>query len=127
MTDRGHRAAPSCWFYRIALVLLGIPVGFQLLLGVGEVATWDLGGLAHLLLAAPLIVLGLLARRAPVPTATTLIVLGSVVALGFVALVAGRELPLPTIALVEVILLLPVVAGILLLLDATTPWARSGR
>lgn len=99
----------------LALALLAVPIGFQLLFAIGEVAGGDASGLVHLVTAAPLIAVAVIALRRPALAGAILLLVGLAIALGYLILVSGRAMPIETIVIVEAILLVPVVAGILLI------------
>ena len=99
----------------LVIALLGVPIAFLLLFAVGEVAGGDASGLVHLVTAAPLLVLAIIALRRPALTGAILTLGGLAIAFGYLLLVSDRAFPVETIVIVEAILLLPVVAGILLI------------
>ena len=108
------------WVLIGALVLLAVPIGFQLLFAIGEVAGGDLTGLTHGVLALPLIALAVAALRRPTLAGAILLGLGVPIAIGYLLLVANRDFTIETILIVEAVLLMPVLAGALLVLAGRT-------
>jgi predicted membrane protein len=101
---------------RIGIGLLSIPLGFLLLFTLGEVFSGDWSGLSHLIQAAPLILLILVAFKKPF--------IGGLL-LSAISLILGTwyalDVPfgLQTIVLVELFLFVPpFVAGLLLIWSA---------
>lgn len=100
---------------KIGLSLLLIPVSFLLFFGIGEMIGGVTGGFMHLVQLLPLVILFIVALFNSEWAGYLLIIIGSI--LGTLYLITTR-FPWPTILLVELMLfLMPVVAGILLLLS----------
>lgn len=113
------------WSRHMAFALLTIPIGFLLLFGILELAAGELGGIGHLVLAAPLIALAFVATRRPIVAGSILIGVGLFVAIAYLALVMDRDAPLALVALVEAILLVPVLVGIALVVSERPSGRRS--
>lgn len=97
------------------LALLLLPVGFLLIFAIGETLGGDLSGLQHLVQAAPLVLLALLAWSLPTLGGVVLLVIGGLLALAYPLLIRG--LPVGTLLLVEAILFAPaVLSGLLFVL-----------
>jgi peptidoglycan/LPS O-acetylase OafA/YrhL len=114
--DEGARRSKAA-----AFVLLGLGFAFYLMFAVGELAGGDISGVQHLLPAAILAALLWLGRRRPRRAGIILLVLSVPFAVGYVALLVVRDLPL-TWALV--VALPPVVTGLLLVRAGREAGAR---
>lgn len=110
----------------IAIVLLAVPIGFELLFAIGEVLGGDPSGVMHAVLAVPLLALAVAAVRWPARVGAILVVVGVAVALAYLVLVSGSSLRIGTVVIVEAVLLLPVLAGILLIAGSRPARPPSG-
>lgn len=121
----------------IALALLAIPIASVTIFFVGETVTAGLAvSFQHAVELVPLLLLAVLGWWRPLIAGTVLAGLGTLIAVAYLmpALLAGTFPPAAAV-IVEPVLLLPVVAGILLIIharrsprpDSGTPRAGSGR
>ncbi|CCF84752.1 DUF7670 domain-containing protein [Nitrolancea hollandica] len=78
-------------FKIVGLILLLIPVLILTFFAVGESIGGDLSGLGHLIQAAPLVILALLAWKRPRAGGLLLIGLGTLLALGFLLFTNNPE------------------------------------
>jgi hypothetical protein len=108
-----------------ALALLAIPVGFLCLFAVGEIAAGDWSGLSHLVQALPLVLVGLAAYRWPAPAGWLLVAVGAAFVVLY-AVLASSRFGIGTVAIVEAVLAVPVVAGVLLVLAGRSPGRSAG-
>jgi len=82
------------WLRIAGLIPLGLQVLINLVFGIGELASGELGGAMHLLEAIVIGLLGMLAWMRPFGGGITLFVCGALSVIGFiVALVASGALP----------------------------------
>jgi hypothetical protein len=117
------------WPRILALILLAIPAGFVSVFFVAETIG---GGLAesfgHLIQLLPLLMLAALSWRRPRLAGWILVILGSAIAIAYpVWAVSARSLPPLTVGLVEIFMVLPVIAGILLLFSMKSPSGNRSR
>lgn len=77
------------WLRIPALVLLALPLGLLLVLGVGEVASGVISGLQHFVQAAPLVVLAVVALRWPRTGGILLLVMAALLAIAFLVMAGG--------------------------------------
>jgi len=84
--DRRAGSVRAARWLRVAgLVPLGLQVAVFLVFGFGEMASGDLSGVAHLLPAAAIILLGVLAWLRPLEGGIALIAAGALVMMAFIA------------------------------------------
>lgn len=111
----------------LALALLAMPIGFLMLFTIGEVAAGDASGAVHAITALPLVILAIAAFRWPLPAGAILLVVGGAIAIAYLLPAEGRTLPIETVVIVESILLVPVLAGLILVVGSRSSRRDPGR
>ncbi len=116
------------WLRIAALVPLGFPVAINLIFGIGEVASGDLGGGGHLLQAAMTMLLGVLVWMRPLQGGVALIAAATIFAAGMFATAPSRGFDAISSAL-TIVALPQIISGVLFFIagmlarSATTPGA----
>ncbi len=100
-------------FKTIGLILLLIPILFLTYFAVGESVSGDLSGLSHLIQAAPLVILALLAWKRPRAGGLLLIGLGVLLALRFLLFTNN-----PEVIAILLVFSPPILSGLLFLMAA---------
>ena len=78
------------WLRIAAFILLGLQVAIFLVFGIGEMASGGLGGVAHLLPAAAIVLLGILAWMRPLEGGVTLFTAAAIFLVSLLASIPGR-------------------------------------
>jgi hypothetical protein len=101
---------------KIGIGLLLIPLCFLLLFTFGELFSGDISGLSHLIQAAPLVFLILLASKKPCLGGIILLIVGLILGILYVL---RAPFNLQTIFYVEILLFVPpFISGLLLILSS---------
>ena len=104
----------------LALAVLAVPIAFISVLLIGETLSGGLGlSFGHVIQVVPLLLLAVLAWWRPLIAGGILVGAGALIA--FVYPFIAKGLPVRTIAVVELILLLPVASGVLLMVAGRRP------
>ena len=94
---RAGSIRPARWLRIAGLIPLGLQVAFFLLFGIGEMAGGELGGAGHLVQAAVIALLGLLAWLRPIEGGAALVGIAVLFTVTFIAGVAASSaVPEPT-------------------------------
>jgi len=124
------------WLRVVALIPLGLQVAIFLLFGIAEIASGDLGGAGHLLQAAAITLLGILAWMRPLEGGVALLAGAALFIIRFIVGVVSST-PLPESAVMSpaigIAAVPQIVAGALFFIaglltrSATTPGASQGK